>query len=188
MWVIGKGTETHGTKQYQTVSKDRWTRICWVLTSVSMVRKKKNLYFKWCWINWKSKLKKPTVILTSHSTQKLIQITDLNVQSKTTKRKWSRKYPYLKVGSFCRQNTWKKKYKTLNLKLLSPTSLNVKLLLLERYHEKWKHKPYLGTKFSQHNNRRRTWIQKYRRALINLLRIYYKMTKFFCLFKNLFIF
>lgn len=47
------------------------------------------------------------MILTSHSTQKLIQITDLNVQSKTTKEKWA-KYPYLKVGSFCRQNTLKK--------------------------------------------------------------------------------
>ena len=29
-----------------------------------------------------------------------------------------------------------KKYKTLNLKLLSQTSLNVKLLLLERHHKK----------------------------------------------------
>lgn len=42
---------------------------------------------------------------------------------------------YLKVGSFCRQNTLKK-YKILNLKLLSQTSLNVKLLFLEEYHEK----------------------------------------------------
>ena len=183
MWVIDKG------KSMEPNSIQRQMNTYMLSFDICVNgEKKKNLYFKWCWINWKSKLKKPTVILTSHSTQKLIQITDLNVQSKTTKRKWSRKYPYLKVGSFCRQNTWKKKYKTLNLKLLSPTSLNVKLLLLERYHEKWKHKPYLGTKFSQHNNRRRTWIQKYRRALINLLRIYYKMTKFFCLFKNLFIF
>lgn len=107
MWVIDKGTEIHGTKQYPKTDEHVNVEFWHLCQCNSMVRKK-NLYFKRCWINWKSKLKKPTMILTSHSTQKLIQITDLNVQSKTTKRKWSRKYPYLKVGSFCRQNTLKK--------------------------------------------------------------------------------